>query len=995
MLNLVRKGIDFKNSVLSTTGKPFSKADWESLDSDIGDKSFAKIMHQKGENFGAVLHIESNKNEFISDKDVYKIVRGTIIEMLSIDASRGNKKSTSLSKSFDPKLLLNGNSPNIIGTITLSEFVNIPKVPITIEVEYKPQPSAKKELKKIIISDKCVDILYNLIIKSKGISVNKYKYILYYNDILLTDSILSDIIDTELLLANAPPQKGKKIYPRVELKIIEDVNNKNFEELKCSQKTLDSKIENAISSLFADVINFKTKIPNIKFIESKDVDIKNEILLISYMIYWGLHILINNVQNQYQIIDCIISLKRCIILLNSNYSAESNFNILLDIEIILEKLIILYNVRNYKDIMSSIANDYPMLINSSTFSLSTKSHGIELFPSQESVLSISYRHLQEESNQSPQTPNSAFNKYNISPALIGYKVPPSGGKTMLSISLGGMISKNFHNKTLIYICYNKLVRLSVANACKMADMPFWVVSNCADITISYTGRKNGNSKHKPIPKIDGALGEKYEFYRSDACKELFYRPKMIISDTASAVELLAYNAPAFFVYLDEPTAGAENGIGILKEGIQDAEHSSQLKTKDLLVENDIQKLNAQIISLCVNTQLILASSTLPSFEQLPILSSLFPNRYYIDNNTMPVGCMAIHPDGYEILPHELAEDLIEFREILLNISEGHSTNIKFYTFDKVRQIALAIDHMEDLPELFKFNNYFNDICLLSPQLVHRYIIELFTYLYPLPDELLIHYQELIYTVNTTKIHHLKDILKDGKMLIVSLRNSFESEISETVADSSVMIGLTPCMNKFYEECNICIPEFDPIMKEFENAKINYAKQVERYKKASKAEKEQMEEPRSPPEFIWPYKVGSSSTVLSDIELQILPPEVSATMLSGVGFYDPVLLTDGENSTAIREATHGRLAVLGSTPDIAYGTNMAIITIFIDGCYGLQTTQNSLFQVIGRAGRLGKSYKARVVFNDISVMKKALVSSNRNNLIEPGVMEFYLRAALGI
>ena len=66
MLNLVKKGIDFKNSVLSTTGKPFSKADWESLDSDIGDKSFAKIMHQKGENFGAVLHIESNKNEFIS-----------------------------------------------------------------------------------------------------------------------------------------------------------------------------------------------------------------------------------------------------------------------------------------------------------------------------------------------------------------------------------------------------------------------------------------------------------------------------------------------------------------------------------------------------------------------------------------------------------------------------------------------------------------------------------------------------------------------------------------------------------------------------------------------------------------------------------------------------------------------------------------------------------------------------------------------------------------
>ena len=68
--------------------------------------------------------------------------------------------------------------------------------------------------------------------------------------------------------------------------------------------------------------------------------------------------------------------------------------------------------------------------------------------------------------------------------------------------------------------------------------------------------------------------------------------------------------------------------------------------------------------------------------------------------------------------------------------------------------------------------------------------------------------------------------------------------------------------------------------------------------------------------------------------------------------------------------------------------MALITIYIDRCYGVQTTSNSLYQVIGRAGRTGKEYKARVIFNDIDTMKKALLSTD--DAIESEVMNFYLK-----
>lgn len=956
MEHLIRKNIDFTNSVLSTTGSPFTVKDWESIQSNVKDREIALVMSAMGKSFmdkktPSELSIEGDN---IKNKHIYKISRGAIIDLLIQGEIKSEDTTTST------KYIANSNN-RISDTIYLSNLLtDVDTDPITIEIEYQVRPSSsERKITKILITDKKVDILYNLIKTKINLATSKYNYTLYYNDELLTDEILENLQTPE------GQTKGKRIYPKIELKISDKKTGQKTEQ-KTSQKGLDIQAENTISSLFNDIGHFRTKLPFSQLSESKDLNIKNNMLLVSYMIYWGLYILLHNVNNQYQIIDCIISLKKCLQIVEGLPSANY---IILDINIILDHLTAFYDTK-YTNIMSAIANNYPMLINNSTFSLSTNTYGITLYPEQKQVLDIISRHLQNENeSHSPQTPNTKFTKYTISPALIGYKVPPSGGKTTLSIALGEMVSI-FPNKTLIYICYNKLVRLSVANACKLANMPFWVVNNCKDISISYIGRLNGKRTH--IPSFEGSLVDKYEFYKS--CGK-FHRVKVIISDIASAVELLAHNSAAFVVFLDEPTAGAENGIGILKEGIPDIE----ITPSDLLVENDIQQLNAKIIHLCVNTQLILASSTLPAFGQIDVLSTLFnpDNMYYVESNKMPVSCMAIHPDGYEILPHELAEDMTEFRIILLDISQGNSKNIKFYTFDKVRQIALAIE--ERLPEEFKFNNYFNDICQLSPQFIHNYIIQVFGYLNTLSDELLEEIRPLIYTINELKKYNLQNILKDGKMLIVSSRDSYEG---------GNITGLTPCINHIYEKCNIVIPNLENKLKEFDSAKVIYTKEFEKFNKSSQEEKDNMGGEPAPPEFIWSYKVGNSFAILSDEELQLLPYEVSATILSGIGIYDPVFKSELENSISIRESTNGRLAALFATPDITYGTNMALITIYIDKCYGGQTTSNSLYQVIGRAGRTGKEHKARVLFNDINTMKKALLSTD--DAIESGVMNFYLK-----
>jgi hypothetical protein len=539
-----------------------------------------------------------------------------------------------------------------------------------------------------------------------------------------------------------------------------------------------------------------------------------------------------------------------------------------------------------------------------------------------------------------------------------------------------MIHTYFPAKKLLYICYNTLVRLSVANACKLANMPFWILSGGQDIDIQYIGRINGKQTH--MPKFDNSMVNKYKHYLT--CGS-FHQPRIIIADITSARVLLEAFPMEFVVYLDEPTAGAENGIGA-----SDDENTSRC-------ENTIQKLNAEIIHLSKFTQLVLLSSTLPLFNQLSELNNIFTNTYYVKSNKIPVGCMAIHPDGYEILPHELiledglGDNIITFRSILYEIVNEDSKNIKYYTFDKVKQMTANIEAAvingnlpQQIPHHLEFQVFFNDVSKLSNLLIQSYVTELFTFLLSLSDENLIQYRDIINTINVELSIKLNDIIREGKCLSVSIRDKFISPDEK--------IGLSKHIEDVFIECNINIPLLEPVLREFEIKKNKYTKLLESSEKSSNCKREDMEEELEPVEFIWDYKVGNSCAVVTDKELKLLPYSSSAMLLSGIGVYDPISNTELENSASMREATNGRLSILFATPDITYGTNMSLISIYIDKYYGNQATHNSLYQLIGRAGRVGKSYKARVLFEDVAVMKKALLETDDN--FEAMVMNYYLR-----
>ena len=58
-------------------------------------------------------------------------------------------------------------------------------------------------------------------------------------------------------------------------------------------------------------------------------------------------------------------------------------------------------------------------------------------------------------------------------------------------------------------------------------------------------------------------------------------------------------------------------------------------------------------------------------------------------------------------------------------------------------------------------------------------------------------------------------------------------------------------------------------------------------------------------------------------------------------------------------------------------------------YGKLATRNSLYQLIGRAGRTGKSHKAKVLFQDYETMRKALLPEPEGSNFEADVMDYHI------
>ena len=678
-------------------------------------------------------------------------------------------------------------------------------------------------------------------------------------------------------------------------------------------------------------------------------------------------------------LDCLMSLQRATRALSPRLPKQ----VVIDAEYValqLQEAIV--EAAAGEDVICKITDQYPDLITSTSYDLS-KAHSKTLYPEQTQVMDIIHEKLNSQES-----------------CLIGYKVPPSGGKTMLSVAIAAMISK-YHRtrsgnpKRLLYICYNNLVRMSVANALEMCQMPFWLASTKkavglkapkSTVVTSYSCRSRGKKSKVDSWKF-ASMAEKWR----EAEKATVHFNPIVVSDIMSANILLDMFPDDFVVYFDEPTAGAENGI----------------------IDNEIQKINAQICMKLPQISVLL-SATLPDITtEMPSLRERFGDSIVMVNSQrLPTSCAAIAPDGSQILPHEMATEWTEFKDIVRSI-ENDVLMQRFYTPCLVREMSICVnDAVSNLvetslqvPDDLNFSVQFQNLGALSHSDIRSYAQRLLLWIISIENETIgmIIFERLLKMYHDrTAVDSLKPVqsrtfIRDhvadeiGQALAVTitsadtvqgrkdtrLKGDGDDGDSETESIETLSQLMTAATSD-YE-----MPHLHTLRKQFEAKRLAFAKTKEAMLKNGK--KDQVQEGGGcytqnggfieEPEFVWPLRIASSHVSLSEVEEKELDEYTASSLLSGVGMYDPVNGRDLEQTVVMREASKGNLACLFASPDIVYGTNLSLTTVFIGKGYGNIATRNSLYQLIGRAGRTGRAHKAKVIFQDMTTMRKAILPSS--------------------
>jgi hypothetical protein len=97
--------------------------------------------------------------------------------------------------------------------------------------------------------------------------------------------------------------------------------------------------------------------------------------------------------------------------------------------------------------------------------------------------------------------------------------------------------------------------------------------------------------------------------------------------------------------------------------------------------------------------------------------------------------------------------------------------------------------------------------------------------------------------------------------------------------------------------------------------------------------------------------------------------VSFLLFCGVGVYSPSQIKDPVYlREVLKLAEEGKLAYLVSDSSICYGTNYPINRVFICKDFAEVHSINTLFQLMGRAGRAGQSWKAEIYMDKSTAMK---------------------------
>jgi len=667
-------------------------------------------------------------------------------------------------------------------------------------------------------------------------------------------------------------------------------------------------------------------------------------------------------------LDCSISLYRAIE--DSSFLTEALIRESLDVLGKLQEII-----SSRKPTQSSM---FDFILNNQIFILDSfwdkgKPKSVSLYEKQKEIISLISSNLN-------------------SKKFIFFEMPPANGKTVISGIIAKVIAhKNKENlksipqykkKILLYICYNSLVRNQVMTLCTThnVDIKAWIAATYPDkengVVKTFLkpykscypdwGRRNLRTKHEEKvyrstgwKKYSENISDQWEYYINDTRPissqnrevedylNAENTPEMIISDLESAYTLLSEFPDTFVTYFDEAFAASELDV------------------------------TARIMSVMGLS--VLVSATLAKPEEIPIVINDFKSRHNIEDDSFihiiksdiqHISATFIDSTGHIYAPHYSVENADLLVDFITNLEKTPLIK-RGYSPDVVFDMSVKID--DHLPLELKFSNVFKYFGEITHTSLRDYAVSMLRHISDTGNNNL--YQTLIaerrlkiQDMDVNSIFTNSSIHYHGnRTLHVATSQTFDEHVESISSD---FLSGSPRLSSVFSKYE----------REYETIKSQIASLQRNGNKDSESEIIQLESDLSNIKLEWPRefimnslqhasKFGNSKIVSPTTEtfssskedISLLDDRRSKLFLSGIGAYQPEKFSDLELDLFLKYKDKFKFIL--SSPSIVYGTNISLSMIDIDRSFLQDSSKTTLYQLIGRAGRKGRSSSAEVIFRD--------------------------------
>ena len=718
----------------------------------------------------------------------------------------------------------------------------------------------------------------------------------------------------------------------------------------------------------------------------KHVEFKLEISVYLYFFWWGISILRALKEKKkisaFSIIDATLSMNKIVSdeVLKTPY--KEGF----------EKLNALLN-RIISERFLTVFFENPKLLYHCSFQKFRKN--IKLFPEQRQVLDLIHE-----------------STLNEKPLLLANQMPTGHGKTFLSIPLAKMISMNRNastKKTVLFACSNPLVNMDVAqNSLVGNDIHLWlakmvrheVKKDDSNPVTEEEETSNMKTLLRPykrcFPSIWKTVYKKKEdekFKNGTIAQQWFYyskhtgkTPDIIVADLDACLSLLKNQEELEFPF-----------ICYIDEFISDTES------------------NKTMVEICQHLpkQTVLLSSVLPKFENIPSVVSAFCKRHSVhaedcchrvSTADVNIPCCVIDPLGHVRFPHHMISSVEDLDALIVQVQinprirRTYSPKHVFFWSKSVQDI---------LPEDIHFWSIFSSIGSITPKKVINYVSTLLQFLQG-HFEYLTRFQE--YRPNVMSPVTKKGIFTsqsweyDPKTLVV-----LRDPMKETLTLTETLFQDTVKISKLLESMEKKKSQYLKNIKSLQTQKIS----TKSKKNGSAMDKidrtDKLDELETSCSMITldvptntiinhrdhfhrfhskdtptPKNVGSLTiTELPDMYFNSFSDEELYQIFSGIGVYDGKMQTEYQQNLIMR--IYHNLLFFNSGKEIVYGTNLANLTnIFLDKDFVDTINVCELYQLMGRIGRMGRSYNANIITCDEEVVCRCLAlddSFEKENEIE--------------